>query len=132
MTVNPVQGFLAVAITGLLLVATPACGDEPTYFEPSHVEGPGTPPSPTDAEAAEGAETGIRVTNQLNPSLATETVGSTYAWSPQALTSTLAHLRAGSRVDLASGVDVLFVRLRGFINLFRVSGVVLYCVCECE
>ncbi len=93
--------------TGLLLVGAAACSDEPTYFEPTHVEGSGTPPNPTPEEATAGAAIVGNVMTFLDPQLLTIS-GGDGAWSPLAMTSVLAQLRAGSRGDVAASLDEVF------------------------
>lgn len=105
---SPARRCCSVLAAGLLLVALMGCGDEPSYFGPSHVEGSGTPPSPTDADAAAGAATVIHVMRYLDPMIQSHTASTTWAWSPLSLTSTLAQVRAGSRGAVAEQLDEVF------------------------
>lgn len=103
-----VRRLWPLLVAGLVLGALGGCGDEPSYVDPSHVEGSGTPPNPTDAEAVAGSATVAHVMRYLDPLILTHAAGTTWAWSPLALTSTLAQVRAGSRGAVADQLDDLF------------------------
>lgn len=94
-------------VAALVLAGTVSCSDEPTYFGPSHAEGAGTPPNPTQEEAAEGAAIAANVMSFSNPAILAESAPVS-AWSPLALSSVLAQLRAGSQGEAAVFLDEVF------------------------
>lgn len=91
----------------LLVSAAASCGDEPSYFELSHAEGSGTPPNPTPDQVAEGRAVVANVMTYLDPPILANSA-SAWAWSPLAMTSVLAQLRAGAQGETAASLDEVF------------------------
>ncbi|MFN8017325.1 MAG: serpin family protein [Acidimicrobiales bacterium] len=113
------RALIPLAAAVLLGATAVGCGDEPSYFEPSHVEGKASGKRATPEEVAVGAD-------------AVRTVGAdvygkvragdgNLAFSPLSIATTLGMLRAGANGTSATQLDDLFAAPDG-TDLHRALG----------
>ena len=96
----------AIAAAGLLVLA--ACGDEPSYFGPSHVESKVAYERPTETEAGDGAAVVRHVATRLWAPIVEAAGTDNVAYSPLSIATALGMARAGAEGPSGAQLDELF------------------------